>query len=194
MFCCMDHSMVFLVRSVSSRRRCSASRRPTSSWPGHDALTISDDVLAWSIEASASSGRPTGMTKLTGTNRQPAPRITTERPEDDPPALRCGWLDRASSCESSMSTPERQTAAMRTGEVGDLGSLTQVMVATGTSPRRRPGRSPGRSADGRRRTGTTMVTCIDDRVRYMIASGGENVYPAEVENAPDEPSGVADAP
>ena len=72
---------------------------------------------------------------------------------------------------------------------------TRTWPATGTTRRRRPRPSP---PDGWFRTGDAGYVDDDgflylhDRVKDMIVSGGENVYPAEVENVLAKHPGVAD--
>ena len=73
---------------------------------------------------------------------------------------------------------------------------TRTCSATGTSPRRRRRSS---SEDGWFRTGDAGwmddegYLFLHDRIKDMIVSGGENIYPAEVENALLAHPAVADA-
>ena len=81
------------------------------------------------------------------------------------------------------------------GEVGEVWvKSAQVMKGYWKNPRARP-----RTAivDGWFRTGDAGYMrdgylYIHDRVKDMIVSGGENIYPAEIENALMQHDGIAD--
>ena len=128
-------------------------------------------------------------------DRQPGAR--GPRPRPVPTATGCARAARparASSCASSIPTPATTSRPATVGEIwvrspaGDEGLLEQ---------RRRHAR--GRSTTTAGSAPATPATSttdgylyIHDRVKDMIVSGGENVYPAEVENVLMSHPAIAD--
>ncbi len=117
-------------------------------------LNQEDHRLAASTrpELLRSAGRPIGECRMRSSTRSPARTFPKRRRE------RCGWKP---SATSGLARPE-----------GDA--------------RRLPGRTQ-RACGGWFRTGDAGYVkdgylYINDRIKDMIISGGENIYPAEIEN------------
>ena len=165
-----------------------ASRRPTSRRCGaivYGASPITDTVLVQAMETLRLRVHPGVRTHRDDRRDHAArrPRTTTRR------AARtcCGRAasrTRGSSCASSTRTPATTCRSARSAR--SWTRSPQNMKGYWNNPRRPPTRS---TPDGWFRTGDAGYLDADgylyihDRVKDMIVSGGENVYPAEVENA-----------
>ena len=152
----------------------------------YGASPISEDVLARSVEMfGCKFWQAYGLTETTGAivNLPPEDHDPT-RPEPPPAALVRRGRARASSCASSIPTRAQRRADRRGRR--DLGPRAAGDEGLLEQRRRRPREAI--DADGWFRTGDAGYLDADgylyihDRVKDMIVSGGENVYPAEVEN------------
>ena len=129
-----------------------------------------------------------GLTETTGAITQLAPAITTPTAPARAAALG-GQAFRGSSSASSIRTGDRAHA----GEVGELWTRS---VQNMKGYWKQPDETARTFApDGWLKTGDagystrTGYVFLTDRVKDMIVSGGENIYPAEVENAlPSHPA------
>jgi len=166
----------------------------------YGASPITEEVLVGTMEATrAPLAQVYGMTETTGA-------ITFLAPEDhDPGGPRAELLRSAGrpmkGVELRIVDPE-SGALQPEGEVGEVWTRSpQNLKAYFANPKATEEVFPeGRDASGLGwlRTGDAGYLkdgflFIHDRVKDMIVSGGENVYPAEVENALMQHPGVADA-
>jgi long-chain acyl-CoA synthetase len=135
-----------------------------------------------------------GLTETTGA-------ITILRPEDhDPDGPNA---DRLRSCGVAFPWCETRVVDPETGDdrpVGDVGEIWSRSAQTMKGYWNRPeDTAKAITSDGWFKTGDAGYfdgdgyLYIHDRVKDMIVSGGENVYPAEVENVLFEHPAVADA-
>jgi long-chain acyl-CoA synthetase len=161
----------------------------------YGASPISEDVLVRSMEAlGCDFVQVYGLTETTGA-------ITTLAPEDHDPHGSRSYLLR--SAGRPLSYVELRIVDPVTGEglpAGAVGEITarsdQTMLGYWDKPTET---AAVLSEDGWFRTGDAGWLSEDgylflhDRIKDMIVSGGENVYPAEVENALQSHPGVADA-
>jgi len=161
----------------------------------YGASPISEDVLVRSMKAlGCDFVQVYGLTETTGA-------ITTLGPEDhDPHGPRSHLLRSAgrplSYVELRIVDPATGRA-LPAGAVGEIAARSdQVMLGYWDKPDET---AAVLSEDGWFRTGDAGWLSDDgylflhDRIKDMIVSGGENVYPAEVENALQSHPGVADA-
>jgi long-chain acyl-CoA synthetase len=160
----------------------------------YGASPITDEVLIRSMKTfDADFIQVYGLTETTGA-------ITNLPPEDHDPGGPRSWLLR--SCGKPWTgTDLRIVEPDGTGELPE-GEVGEIWVR---SPQNMKGywrmEDATRSAlpgDGWFRTGDAGYLregylFIHDRVKDMIISGGENIYPAEVENALMKHAGIADA-
>jgi len=161
----------------------------------YGASPISEDVLVRSMQAlGCDFAQVYGLTETTGA-------ITTLAPEDhDPHGARSHLLR---SAGRPLSYVELRIIDPVTGEAlpaGAVGELTARSDQTMLGYWQKPAETAAvLSEDGWFRTGDAGWLSDDgylflhDRIKDMIVSGGENVYPAEVENALLSHPGVADA-
>ena len=135
-----------------------------------------------------------GMTETTGAitragRRGPRPR----RPPGAACCARPASPSTGSRCASSTPTPARTSRPARSASCGP--GPRRTWSATGTTPRR-PRQTI--TADGWLTTGDAGYLdeegylFLTDRVKDMIVTGGENVYPIEVENVLAGHPAVAD--
>jgi long-chain acyl-CoA synthetase len=165
----------------------------------YGASPISEEVLVGAMRATkARFCQVYGLTETTGA-------ITVLRPEDhDPGGPRAHLLRSAGQPLPGVGVrivdPARG-ADVAPGEVGEVWiRSTQNLKAYWADPEATAAVYPeGRDADGQGwlRTGDAGYLrdgylFIHDRVKDMIVSGAENVYPAEIENALMTHPGVAD--
>ena len=161
----------------------------------YGASPIAEDVLSRCLERfDCKFAQLYGMTETTGA-------ITMLRPEDhDPNGARRHLLRSAGTplpgVELRVVAPE-SGAAVPAGEVGEIQSRSPYTML---GYFRKPDETAATiDADGWLRTGDAGYLNEDgylflhDRIKDMIVSGGENVYPAEVENALLSHPYVADA-
>jgi len=160
----------------------------------YGASPISEDVLVRSMEAlGCDFAQVYGSTETTGA-------ITVLPPEDHDPDGRRSHLLR--SAGRPLSYVELRIVDSVTGEVlaaEEVGEVVtrsdQTMLGYWNQPEET---AAVLSPDGWYRTGDAGWLSEDghlflhDRIKDMIVSGGENVYPAEVENALAAHPGVAD--
>jgi long-chain acyl-CoA synthetase len=151
----------------------------------YGAAPISEDVLVKSIAAlGCNFAQVYGLTETTGA-------ITSLLPEDhDPDGPRANLLR---SAGRPFSHVELRIVDSATGEVLAPGAVGEVMSRSDQNMLgywNKPDESAGvLDGDGWFRTGDAGWLSEDgylflhDRIKDMIVSGGENVYPAEVENA-----------
>ena len=161
----------------------------------YGAAPISEDVLVKSIDAlGCQFAQVYGLTETTGA-------ITSLLPEDhDPDGPRANLLR---SAGRPFSHVELRIVDAATGETLPAGAVGEVMARSDQNMlgywNKPDETSSVLDADGWFRTGDAGWLSEDgylflhDRIKDMIVSGGENVYPAEVENALLAHPGVADA-
>ncbi len=161
----------------------------------YGASPISEDVLVKSMEAlGCDFAQVYGLTETTGA-------ITSLMPEDhDPEGPRANLLR---SAGRPFSHVELRIVDSATGEELADGAVGEVMARSSQTMLgywNKPAETAAAiSEDGWFRTGDAGWLSSDgylflhDRIKDMIVSGGENVYPAEVENALLSHPGVADA-
>jgi len=165
----------------------------------YGASPITEEVLVGVGRATgAPLGQVYGMTETTGC-------VTFLAPEDHDPGGPRAHLLRAAGkpiagVELRIVDPET-LKDLPDGEVGEIWTRSaQNLAAYYANPEATEAAFPeGRHADGLGwlRTGDAGYLrdgylYIHDRVKDMIVSGGENVYPAEIENALMQHPGVAD--
>ncbi|HVC66870.1 MAG TPA: long-chain-fatty-acid--CoA ligase [Acidimicrobiales bacterium] len=160
----------------------------------YGASPISEDVLVRSMQAfGCDFAQVYGLTETTGA-------ITSLMPEDhDPDGPRAHLLR---SAGRPFSHVELRIVDSATGEVLPPGAVGEVLARSDQTMLgywNRPNETAAViSEDGWFRTGDAGWLSEDgylflhDRIKDMIVSGGENVYPAEVENALLAHPGVAD--
>ena len=151
----------------------------------YGASPISEDVLVKSMRAfGCDFAQVYGLTETTGA-------ITSLMPADhDPDGPRANLLR---SAGQPFSHVELQIVDSATGEVLAAGEVGEVMTRSDQNMLgywKKPDETADvLSTDGWFRTGDAGWLSEDgylflhDRIKDMIVSGGENVYPAEVENA-----------
>jgi long-chain acyl-CoA synthetase len=161
----------------------------------YGASPISEDVLVRSMHAlGCDFAQVYGLTETTGA-------ITSLMPEDhDPDGPRANLLR---SAGRPFSHVELRIVDSATGEVLPEGAVGEVMARSNQTMLgywNKPSETAAViSEDGWFRTGdagwldSDGYLFLHDRIKDMIVSGGENVYPAEVENALLAHPGVADA-
>ena len=161
----------------------------------YGASPISEDVLVKSMAAfGCDFAQVYGLTETTGA-------ITSLMPEDhDPDGPRANLLR---SAGRPFSHVELRIVDTATAEVLPAGAVGEVMTRSDQNMLgywNRPDETAGvLTDDGWFRTGDAGWLSEDgylflhDRIKDMIVSGGENVYPAEVENALLAHPMVADA-
>lgn len=160
----------------------------------YGASPIAEDVLVKSMRAlGCDFAQVYGLTETTGA-------ITSLMPEDhDPDGPRADLLR---SAGRPFSHVELRIVEPATGDVMPVGAVGEVQARSHQTMLgywNRPADTAAViSEDGWFRTGDAGWLSEDgylflhDRIKDMIVSGGENVYPAEVENALLSHSGVAD--
>ena len=158
----------------------------------YGASPITEQVLVSSIETFGCDFiQAYGLTETTG-------GITILRAEDHDPGGPRAHLLRSAGCpwsgvELRIVDPE-SGADLPEGEVGEVWCRTaQVMKGYWKNPQA----TEAAIVDGWFRTGDAGYLrdgylFIHDRVKDMIVSGGENIYPAEIENALMKHPGIAD--
>ena len=161
----------------------------------YGASPISEDVLVRSMAAlGCDFAQVYGLTETTGA-------ITSLMPDDhDPDGPRANLLR---SAGKPFSHVELRIVDAVTGEALPAGAVGEVMCRSDQTMlgywNKPDETSAVISEDGWFRTGDAGWLSEDgylflhDRIKDMIVSGGENVYPAEVENALLAHPGVADA-
>jgi long-chain acyl-CoA synthetase len=161
----------------------------------YGASPISEDVLVNSMEAlGCDFAQVYGLTETTGA-------ITTLAPEDhDPDGPRAHLLR---SAGRPLSYVELRIVDSVTGDDLPPGAVGEIMARSDQTMLGywdKPAETAAViSEDGWFRTGDAGwlgedgYLFLHDRIKDMIVSGGENVYPAEVENALQSHPGVADA-
>jgi long-chain acyl-CoA synthetase len=161
----------------------------------YGASPISEDVLVKSMQTfGCAFAQVYGLTETTGA-------ITSLMPEDhDPDGPRANLLR---SAGRPFSHVELRIVDSATGETLPAGAVGEVLARSDQTMLgywNRPADTAAVvSADGWFRTGDAGWLSEDgylflhDRIKDMIVSGGENVYPAEVENALLAHPGVGDA-
>ncbi len=150
----------------------------------YGAAPISEDVLVRSMEAlGCDFAQVYGLTETTGT-------VTSLRPEDHDPGGPRAYLLRSAGRPVDgveLRIVDNATGAvLPAGEVGEIWvRCDQVMLGYWNKPEE----TAATLEDGWFRTGDAGwldeegYLFLHDRIKDMIVSGGENVYPAEVENA-----------
>jgi long-chain acyl-CoA synthetase len=161
----------------------------------YGASPISEDVLVNSMRAlGCDFAQVYGLTETTGA-------ITSLMPADhDPDGPRANLLR---SAGRPFSHVELRIEDSATGEVLPAGAVGEVMTRSSQNMlgywNKPDDTASVLSADGWFRTGDAGWLSEDgylflhDRIKDMVVSGGENVYPAEVENALLAHPSVADA-
>jgi long-chain acyl-CoA synthetase len=160
----------------------------------YGASPISERVLGQAIDVFASSFvQLYGMTETTGA-------ITLLRPEDHEPDGE--HLGRLRSCGVPFDGVELRVVDLATGADAPTGSPGELWTRSAGNMKgywHNPSATASTiTADGWLKTGDVAYVDADgyyylhDRVKDMIVTGGENVYPAEVENALMSHPGVAD--
>ena len=135
-----------------------------------------------------------GLTETTGAITQLDPESTTIPTAGPSCCGRAASRTRGSRCASSTRRPGATSA---TATVGELWTRSAPEHGRLLGQRRRR-RAPRSTDDGWFKTGDAGYRDEDgflflhDRVKDMIVSGGENIYPAEVENVLAEHPDVAD--
>jgi acyl-CoA synthetase (AMP-forming)/AMP-acid ligase II len=161
----------------------------------YGASPISEDVLVRSMEAlGCGFAQVYGLTETTGA-------ITVLRPEDHDPVGPRAHLLRSAGLP--LSYVELRVVDSVTGAPLGVGTVGEVLARSDQTMLGYWGRPDETAAvlspDGWFRTGDAGwldgdgYLFLHDRIKDMIVSGGENVYPAEVENALLAHPGVADA-
>ena len=161
----------------------------------YGASPISEDVLRGAMRLLPHTGfmQVYGMTETTGA-------ITRLRPEDHDPDGPRGYRLRSAGLPNPLTELKVVDPAtgvdLPTGQVGEIVSRTpQNMKGYWGLPQET---EKARLPDGWLRTGDAGYLdedgylFINDRVKDMIISGGENIYPAEVENVLMSHPAVAD--
>ena len=87
----------------------------------------------------------------------------------------------------------RETAPGEAGEVPCAGRACSASIGATRKPRRRRCATAGTAAVTSARAMRTVDFYIHDRKKNLIISGGENIYPAEVERVIGQHAAVADA-
>jgi long-chain acyl-CoA synthetase len=160
----------------------------------YGASPVSEDVLVGAMNTfKARFYQVYGLTETTGT-------VTLLMPEDhDPGGPRADLLR---SCGKAVGGHELKIVSRETGVVLPDGEVGEICVRGPQIMRGywRNDQATGESiaADGWFKSGDAGYLkdgflFIHDRVKDMIISGGENIYPAEIENVLMSHSGIADA-
>ncbi len=160
----------------------------------YGASPISEDVLVKSMAAlGCNFAQVYGLTETTGA-------ITSLMPEDhDPNGGRANLLRSAGRPFDHVELQIRDTD---TGEVVAPGVVGEVWTLSNQNMLgywNKPDETAAVIVDGWFRTGDAgwmsddCYLFLHDRIKDMVVSGGENIYPAEVENALLAHPGVADA-
>ena len=160
----------------------------------YGASPVSEDVLVGAMNTfKARFYQVYGLTETTGS-------VTILMPEDhDPGGPRADLLR---SCGKAVGGHELQIVSRETGVVLPDGEVGEICVRGPQIMRGywRNDQATGESiaADGWFKSGDAGYMkdgflFIHDRVKDMIISGGENIYPAEIENVLMSHSGIADA-
>lgn len=160
----------------------------------YGASPIASDVLGRAVETfGCGFAQAYGLTETTGA-------VTILRPADhDPGGARAGLMR---SCGVPFDWVELRIADPESGEavpVGEVGEIWTRSVQNMKGYWRKPEETAKTIlTDGWLRTGDAGYVddagfvFIHDRVKDMVVSGGENIYPAEVENVLFAHPGVAD--
>ncbi|MDQ1373637.1 MAG: hypothetical protein QOJ09_975 [Actinomycetota bacterium] len=160
----------------------------------YGASPISVEVLSKSIEVfKCNFIQAYGMTETTGA-------IVTLMPEDHDPHGPNAHRLRAAG--RPMHGVELRVVSADTGTDAGVGEVGEIWARTGQNMKgywQKPEETAATvTADGWLKTGDAGYLDADgylyihDRVKDMIISGGENVYPAEIENALMSHPGIAD--
>ena len=160
----------------------------------YGASPITEEVLAASVKKfGCKFAQAYGLTETTGA-------IVTLAPEDhDPDGPN---KHRLRSCGKPNSNVEMRIVDPDTGQEVPQGEVGEIIVRTNQNMvgywRNEEGTKNAFTDDGWFRTGDAGYVdedgylYIHDRMKDMIVSGGENVYPAEVENALMKHPGIGD--
>jgi long-chain acyl-CoA synthetase len=160
----------------------------------YGASPISSDVLSRAIETfGCGFAQAYGLTETTGA-------VTILRPGDhEPDGPRAALLR---SCGLPFAWVEIRIADPDSGEPLPVGQVGEIWTRSAQNMKgywRKPDETAKTiTADGWLRTGDAGYldgagyVFIHDRVKDMVVSGGENIYPAEVENVLFAHPGVAD--
>jgi long-chain acyl-CoA synthetase len=182
--------MLLLATPAVSSTDFSALRMVT-----YGASPISEKVLVQALHTfKCDFGQLYGLTETTGA-------ITYLRPDEhDPEGLHAGWLR---SCGRPFSHVELRIVDPESGAdkaVGEVGELWTRSLQNMKGYWGKPDETALTITDeGWLRTGDAGYVDADgfvylhDRVKDMIVSGGENIYPAEIENVLMAHPAVADA-
>ena len=160
----------------------------------YGASPISEEVLAKSIETfGCKFAQAYGLTETTGA-------IVTLPPEDHDP--NGPNRHRLRSCGKPHANVELEIVDPDTGEEVPTGQVGEIVTRSGQNLvgywRNEEGTRAAFTDDGFFRTGDAGYLdddgylYIHDRMKDMIVSGGENVYPAEIENVLMKHPGIAD--
>jgi long-chain acyl-CoA synthetase len=160
----------------------------------YGASPISVEVLSKSIETFGCDFiQACGLTETTGA-------IVCLMPEDHDPHGPNAHRLRAAG--KPMAGVELRIVSADTGEEAAVGEVGEIWARTGQNMKgywQKPEETAATiTADGFLKTGdagyldTDGYLYIHDRVKDMIISGGENIYPAEIENALMSHPGIAD--
>jgi long-chain acyl-CoA synthetase len=160
----------------------------------YGASPIASDILARAVQAfGCGFAQAYGLTETTGA-------VTILRPGDhDPGGPRAALLR---SCGLAFDWVEIRIADPETGQAVPIGQVGEIWTRSAQNMKgywRKPEETARTiTSDGWLRTGDAGYVddrgyvYIHDRVKDMIVSGGENIYPAEVENVLFGHPGVAD--
>jgi len=188
----------FLVPAVImfmlSSPRCATTDFSAFRCMTYGAAPISEKVLQQALDAfGCQFVQFYGLTETTGA-------ITLLRPEEHDPGG--PHPERLRSCGVAFPNVELRAVDPSTGEDQPLGAVGELWTRSAQNMKgywRSPEATAATiTADGWLKTGDAGYLDADgfvylhDRVKDMIVSGGENIYPAEVENALMAHSGVAD--
>ena len=160
----------------------------------YGASPITEEVLAASVEKfGCKFAQAYGLTETTGA-------IVTLPPEDHDP--HGPNKHRLRSCGKANSNVELKIVDPDSGDEVPTGDVGEIIVRTNQNMvgywRNEQGTEDAFTDDGFFRTGDAGYLdedgylYIHDRMKDMIVSGGENVYPAEVENALMKHPGIGD--